>query len=127
VGRLGEWGKRERVYQFVTPNDERSGIFEKWLNRDEAAIANCLVSTTNNIDLTTPITDTPDTSQTLDEAVGDWKGLRLRLRQGLENAGRFYTELVSRVGEAAGIANGEPIWNGYLGQWMVGVKFADGC
>ncbi|RCJ32574.1 hypothetical protein A6770_41200 [Nostoc minutum NIES-26] len=73
------------------------------------------------------VTDTHNTSQTSDEAVGGWKGLRLKLRQGLESAGQFYTELVSKVGDAVGVADGEPIWNGYLGQWQVWVNFADGC
>jgi hypothetical protein len=56
-----------------------------------------------------------------------WKGLKLRLRQGLENASQFYTELVSKVGEAVGVADGEPVWNRYLGQWQACVNFADGC
>ncbi|QFS52021.1 hypothetical protein [Nostoc sphaeroides] len=46
---------------------------------------------------------------------------------GLDSAGSFYNELVSKVGEAVGIADGEPYWNGYLGQWQVWVNFADGC
>ncbi|MBU7585527.1 MAG: DUF3854 domain-containing protein [Nostoc sp. TH1S01] len=51
VGRLGSRGKRECVYKFVKTDDGRDCIFKKWLNRE-------LVSVTNNIDLTTPITDT---------------------------------------------------------------------
>ncbi|MBD2492351.1 plasmid replication protein, CyRepA1 family [Aulosira sp. FACHB-615] len=51
VGRLGERGKRECVYKFVAPDDGRSGIFEKWLNRE-------LVSVSNNINVPTLITDT---------------------------------------------------------------------
>ncbi|RCJ37294.1 hypothetical protein A6770_40350 [Nostoc minutum NIES-26] len=120
VGRLGPRGERECVYQFVPPNDERNVIFQKWLNRE-------LVSVTNNIELQTQVSDTHNNPQTSDEAVGGWKGLRLKLRQGLESAGQFYTELVSKVGEAIGVANGEPIWNDYLGQWQVWVNFADGC
>ncbi|RCJ41888.1 hypothetical protein A6770_35900 [Nostoc minutum NIES-26] len=85
------------------------------------------MSITSNVDIQTQVVDTLDTSQTLDEAVGGWKGLKLRLRQGLESAGRFYWELVSKVGEAVGVADSEPFWNEYLGNWMVGVKFADGC
>jgi hypothetical protein len=45
VGRLGPRGNRECVYKFVAPLDGRSGIFEKWLCRDELApktIANCV-------------------------------------------------------------------------------------
>ncbi|RCJ40660.1 hypothetical protein A6770_37425 [Nostoc minutum NIES-26] len=49
------------------------------------------------------------------------------MRQGLESAGSFYTELVSKVGEAIGVADGEPVWNAYLSQWQVWVSFADGC
>lgn len=32
VGLLGPRGKRECVYQFVAPDDGRSGIFSGWLN-----------------------------------------------------------------------------------------------
>ncbi|MHC5772229.1 MAG: hypothetical protein ACYTXI_43345 [Nostoc sp.] len=56
-----------------------------------------------------------------------WKGLKLKIQQGLDNAGSFYNELVSKVGEAVGVADGEPYWNRYLNQWQVWVKFADGC
>ncbi|WP_242058205.1 MULTISPECIES: plasmid replication protein, CyRepA1 family [Nostoc] len=130
VGRLGPRGKRESVYQFVVPDDGRSCIFEKWLRRNELAdktIANCLVSVTNNIELQTQVSDTLDTPLSSDEAVGGWNGLKLKLRQGLESAGSFYQELVSKVGEAVGVADGEPIWNGYLNQWQVWVNFGDGC
>ncbi len=120
IGRLGPKGKRECVYQFVPPDDERDSIFQKWLNRE-------LVSVTNNIELTTQVADTHDIPQTLDEATQGWKGLKLKLRQGLKSAGRFYNELVSSFGEAVGVANGEPFWNGYLGQWQVLVDFASGC
>jgi Domain of unknown function (DUF3854) len=51
VGRLGERGKRERVYQFVKPDDGRDGIFKKWLNRE-------LVSVSNNIDIQKQVSDT---------------------------------------------------------------------
>lgn len=56
-----------------------------------------------------------------------WTGLKLKLRQGLEDAGKFYQDLVNRVGEAVGVADGEPHWNGYLGQWQVWVNFKGGC
>ncbi len=146
MGRLGPRGNRESVYQFVASDDGRNVIFQKWLNRELVSVTSNIdirtqvtditaptshnhnwVSVTNNIDIQTQVSDTPHTSQTLDEAVGGWKGLRLKLRQGLESAGSFYTELISRVGEAVGIADGEPIWNAYLGQWQVWVNFADGC
>ncbi len=143
IGRLGERGKRERVYEFIKPDDGCDCIFEKWLNRDEVAAANCVsnsgvfsplrkaancpVSITNNISTSTFVADTPDTSQALDEVVGGWQGLKLRLRHGLESAGQFYTELVSKIGEAVGVADGEPFWNRYLGQWMIAVSFGDGC
>ncbi|MCC5632606.1 hypothetical protein LC613_33915 [Nostoc sphaeroides CHAB 2801] len=42
-----------------------------------------------------------------------WKGLKLKLQQGLDSAGSFYSELVSKVGFSVGIADGEPYWNGY--------------
>ncbi|MBE9209721.1 hypothetical protein IQ244_25155 [Nostoc sp. LEGE 06077] len=51
VGRLGPRGKREFVYKFVAPDDERSGIFKQRLNRE-------LVSVTNNIKLQNQVTDT---------------------------------------------------------------------
>ncbi|WP_256871998.1 plasmid replication protein, CyRepA1 family [Nostoc sp. TCL26-01] len=126
VGRLGPREKRESVYKFVAPDDQRDSIFGQWLNRDEAFSCES-VSVTHNIDLTTPMTDTPNTPQQLNEAALGWKGVKLRLQQGLENAGRFYTELISQVGEAVGVADGEPFWNGYLGQWQVAVSFANGC
>ncbi|MEH2431785.1 MAG: hypothetical protein V7K26_30710 [Nostoc sp.] len=56
-----------------------------------------------------------------------WKGLKLKMREGLDSAGRFYSELVSQVGFSVGVADGEPYWNGYLGQWQVWVKFGGGC
>ncbi|MBW4616813.1 MAG: hypothetical protein KME21_26930 [Desmonostoc vinosum HA7617-LM4] len=68
-----------------------------------------------------------DIPQILDEAVGGWKGLKLNLRQGLEGASRFYTLLVSSLGEAVGVADGEPFWNSYLRQWQVLVNFENGC
>ncbi|MEH2008037.1 hypothetical protein [Nostoc sp.] len=55
------------------------------------------------------------------------EGLILKLRQGLDSAGQFYTELVSKVGSSVGVADGEPYWNAYLGQWQVWVNFANRC
>jgi len=43
------------------------------------------------------------------------------------SAGQFYSELFSTVGEAVGIADGEPYWNAYLGQWQVWVNFQGSC
>jgi len=132
VGRLGKRENRECVYRFVAPDDQRDSIFGQWLNRDEA-FQNELVSVTNNISTTTPVIDTQsqDIPQTLTPVesppVLGWKGLKLNLRQGLDSAGQFYSELVSKIGEAVGVADGEPIWNGYLGQWQVAVNFADRC
>ncbi|MBW4689257.1 MAG: hypothetical protein KME40_30240 [Komarekiella atlantica HA4396-MV6] len=73
-----------------------------------------------------------DIPQTLDEAVVSdaatrWKGLQVRVQQGLEGAGRFYQELVTKLGKAVGIADGEPVWNQYQGCWQVAVNFATGC
>ncbi|MCC5633363.1 hypothetical protein LC613_38485 [Nostoc sphaeroides CHAB 2801] len=151
VGRLGKRENRECVYQFVAPDDQRDSIFGQWLNRDElfsresVSVTNNielqtpgidttsqlipkntdLVSATNNIDITTPVIDT--TSQILEEVVSSpqvlgWKGLKLKLQQGLDSAGQFYQQLVSTIGEAVGVADGEPYWNGYLGQWQVWVN-----
>ncbi len=140
VGRLGKRENRECVYRFVAPDDERDSIFGQWLNRDEASVlasaqntVSDLVSVTNNIVLPTPVIDTQSLHipQTLNEAesavVPAWKGLSLKLRQGLNSIGQFYQQLVSQLGDAIGVADGEPFWNAYLGQWQVAVNFAAGC
>jgi hypothetical protein len=129
VGRLGKRENRECVYRFVPVDDERDSIFGQWLNRDEL-FSFSSVSVTNNIDITTPVIDT--TSQILEEVVSSpqvqaWKGLKLKMQQGLDSAGQFYQQLVSTIGSAVGVADGEPYWNGYLGQWQVWVKFGSGC
>ena len=129
VGRLGKRENRECVYRFVAPDDQRDSIFGQWLNRDEL-FQNESVSVTNNIVLSTPVIDT--TSQILEEVVSSpqgqtWKGLKLKLQQGLDSIGSCYSELVSTIGSAVGVADGEPYWNAYLGQWQVWVKFADEC
>jgi Domain of unknown function (DUF3854) len=136
VGRLGKRENRECVYQFVAPDDQRDSIFEQWLNRDEA-FSRESVSVTNNISTTIPVIDTTpqDIPQTLtpveSSTVQGWKGLKLKLQQGLDSIGSSYNELIneliSKVGEAVGVADGEPYWNGYLGQWQVWVNFATGC
>jgi hypothetical protein len=132
VGRLGKRENRECVYQFVAPDDQRDSIFGQWLNRDEA-FSRDSVSVSNNISTTTPVIDTTpqDIPQTLtpveSSTVQGWKGLKLKLQQGLDSAGSFYQQLVSTIGEAVGVADGEPYWNGYLGQWQVWVNFGSGC
>ncbi|QLE45526.1 DUF3854 domain-containing protein (plasmid) [Nostoc sp. C052] len=152
IGRLGKRENRECVYQFVAPDDQRNSIFGQWLNRDELFLSES-VSVTNNISTTTPVTDTTSLSISHNTEVVSgtnnivfatplsdtalhtpenitilgWKGLKLKLQQGLDSAGRFYTELVSQVGSAVGVADGEPYWNGYLGQWQIAVNFASGC
>ncbi|MCC5633601.1 hypothetical protein LC613_39875 [Nostoc sphaeroides CHAB 2801] len=132
VGRLGKRENRECVYQFVAPDDQRDSIFGQWLNRDEVFLSE-LVSVSNNISTTTPVIDTTpqDIPQTLtaveSPTVQGWKGLMVKMQLGLNSAGSFYSELVSKVGSAVGIADGEPYWNGCLGQWQVWVNFADGC
>ncbi|MFN6453067.1 MAG: hypothetical protein RM022_012795 [Nostoc sp. EfeVER01] len=129
VGRLGKRENRECVYKFVAPDDQRDSIFGQWLNRDEA-FSRKSVSVTNNIVFSTPVIDT--TSQILEEGVSSpqgqaWKGLKLKLQQGLDSIGSSYSELVSSFGEAVGVADGEPYWNAYLGQWQVWVKFGLGA
>jgi hypothetical protein len=132
VGRLGKRENRECVYKFVAPNDQRDSIFGQWLNRDEVFLSES-VSVTNNIELQTPGIDTipidiPQTVTQVENPIAQgWKGLKLKLQQGLDSAGQFYQQLVSTIGSSIGIADGEPYWNGYLGQWQVWVKFADGC
>ncbi len=132
VGRLGKRENRECVYQFVAPDDQRDSIFGQWLNRDELFLSE-LVSVTNNKEFPTQVTDTTlqDIPQTLNQiespATLGWKGLKLKLQQGLDSAGQFYQQLVSTIGSAVGIADGEPYWNGCLGQWQVWVNFATGC
>jgi hypothetical protein len=66
-------------------------------------------------------------TQVEDPLVLGWKGLHLKLRLGLDSVGKFYQQLVSTIGEAVGVADGEPYWNGCLGQWQVWVNFATGC
>ena len=132
VGRLGKRENRECVYQFVAPDDERDSIFGQWLNRDELFLSES-VSVTNNIELQTPGIDTtpqdiPQTLTPVESSVTQrWKGLKLKIRLGLDSAGQFYQQLVSTIGEAVGVADGEPYWNGYLGQWQVWVNFGSGC
>ncbi|MBD2534079.1 DUF3854 domain-containing protein [Nostoc flagelliforme FACHB-838] len=132
IGRLGKRENRECVYQFVAPDDQRDSIFGQWLNRDEATKSES-VSVTNNISTTTPVIDTTlqDIPQTLtpveSPVTQGWKGLNLKMRLGLDSAGQFYQQLVSTIGKAIGVADGEPYWNGYLNQWQVWVNFADGC
>ncbi|MEH2071477.1 MAG: hypothetical protein V7K47_25560 [Nostoc sp.] len=104
------------MYKFVPPDDGRDAIFDSWLNRELVSVTNNIdlpiqvsdtsslltsqnsesVSVSNNIELHIQVSDTHDTPQTLDEAVGGWKGLKLRLQQGLNNAGRFYESLFPR-------------------------------
>ncbi|AUB44306.1 DNA primase (plasmid) [Nostoc flagelliforme CCNUN1] len=139
IGRLGKRENRECVYRFVAPDDQRDSIFGQWLNRDEASVlastqnaSSDLVSGINNKYIQTPLTDTSQsTPQMLNEvespATQAWKGLKLKLQQGLDSIGSSYSELISKVGSAIGIADGEPYWNAYLGQWQVWVNFAHGC
>ncbi|OYE04056.1 plasmid replication protein, CyRepA1 family [Nostoc sp. 'Peltigera membranacea cyanobiont' 232] len=128
VGRLGKRENRECVYRFVAPDDQRDSIFRQWFNWDEVFLSES-VSVTNNIEFPTQVTGTisDDIPQTLNQvespATQAWKGLKLKLQQGLDSAGQFYQQLVSAVGAAIGVADGEPYWNGYLGQWQVWVNF----
>jgi hypothetical protein len=55
-----------------------------------------------------------------------WAGLKLKLQHELQDAGRFYQEAISEIGEAIGIAEGEPFWNGFLNRWHIAVNFACG-
>ncbi|MCC5632668.1 hypothetical protein LC613_34275 [Nostoc sphaeroides CHAB 2801] len=141
---MGKRENRECVYQFVAPDDQRDSIFGQWLNRDEVFLSE-LVSVSNNISTTTPVTDTtslsishnsdfvsgstnnivfatpfsdtaPHTPENI--AILGWKGLMVKMQLGLSSAGSFYSELISQVGSSVGIADGEPYWNGYLGQWL---------
>ncbi|MGJ5634407.1 hypothetical protein, partial [Nostoc sp. CALU 1950] len=56
-----------------------------------------------------------------------WKGLKLKIQQGLDSAGSFYNELISTIGKAIGVADSEPYWNAYQNQWQVWVNFGSGC
>ncbi|MHC5917651.1 MAG: hypothetical protein ACYTXE_43265, partial [Nostoc sp.] len=51
----------------------------------------------------------------------------VKMQLGLNSAGDFYSELVPKVGFSLGVADGEPYWNAYLGQWQIWVNYADGC
>ncbi|WP_208766637.1 hypothetical protein [Nostoc flagelliforme] len=98
VGRLGSRDNRECVYRFVAPDDQRDSIFRHWLNRDEA-LNRELVSVINNIEFPTLIAGTisHDIPQTLNQvespATHGWKGLKLKLQQGLDSIGSSYSEL----------------------------------
>ncbi|MBW4558734.1 MAG: DUF3854 domain-containing protein [Trichormus sp. ATA11-4-KO1] len=141
VGRLGSRENREQVYEFIPPDDQRDLIFRQWLEQDESVhrfdeqkVSNShLVSPTSNKEMITQLSDTTPEAipQTLfkggESVVSGWKGLKLKLRQGLEGVGSFYQELVSKIGDAVGTADSEPIWNQYLSQWMIPVNFANGC
>ena len=133
---FGQWFNRDELFQselvsvnnnIVLPTpmiDTTSQLIPK--NTD-------LVSVTNNIEFLTQVTDTtshgiPLSLNQVESPVNQgWKGLKLKLQQGLDSAGSFYNELVSKVGEAVGVADGEPYWNAYLGQWQVWVNFGGGC
>jgi hypothetical protein len=105
IGRLGSRENRECVYQFVLPDDERDLIFGQWLSRDEASalastqnIVSDSVSVTNNIELPIQVIDTtlqdiPQASDSMESSsiTQGWKGLKLRLQQGLDNACKLYT------------------------------------
>ena len=101
----GKRENRECIYQFVVPDDQRDSIFGQWLNRDELFLSES-VSVINNIEFPTQVTDTtlqgiPQTLNQIESpATLGWKGLKLKLQQGLDSAGQFYSELVSKVGEA---------------------------
>ncbi|WP_317615940.1 hypothetical protein [Nostoc sp. 'Peltigera membranacea cyanobiont' 213] len=125
VGRLGKRENRECVYRFVAPDDERNSIFGQWLNRDELFLSES-VSVSNKISTTTPVTDTtslsishntevvsgtnnivfatplsdttPHTPENI--AILEWKALMLKMQLGLNSAGSFYSELISKVGLA---------------------------
>ncbi|MHC5917339.1 MAG: plasmid replication protein, CyRepA1 family, partial [Nostoc sp.] len=113
VGRLGKRENRECVYRFVAPDDQRDSIFGQWLNRDELFLSES-VSVTNNIVLSTPVIDTtslsishntevvsgtnnivfatplsdttPHTPENI--AIQGWKGLKLKMRLGLDSVGK---------------------------------------
>ncbi|MCC5633602.1 hypothetical protein LC613_39885 [Nostoc sphaeroides CHAB 2801] len=84
-------------------------------------------SNNNNIVLATPLSDTaPHTPENI--ATLGWKGLKLKLQQGLDSAGSFYQQLVSTIGSAVGVADGEPYWNGSEGAMaLFGLTMDRGC
>ncbi|MEH2034770.1 hypothetical protein [Nostoc sp.] len=45
------------------------------------------------------VIDASDAAQVKNPIAQGWKGLKLKMREGLDSAGRFYSELVSQVGE----------------------------
>ncbi|MBE8987766.1 hypothetical protein [Nostoc sp. LEGE 12450] len=59
-------------------------------------------------------------------ALQEWQK-RLKMHLELDNAGSFYTGLVSTIGKAIDVADGEPYWNAYLNQWQVWVNFGSEC
>ena len=65
-------------------------------------------------------------SEQTDNHLPLWVGLKLKLQHGLKDAGRFYQEAISEIGEAIGVAEGEPFWNEFLNRWHIAVNFACG-
>jgi hypothetical protein len=108
IGRLGERGNRERVYQFVPADDGRDVVFGQWLRRDEAAVANSSVSVTSNINVPTPITDTTplpsneDMGGQLDRTLSWWQQVKSytavvmeRVKDGVEAVKELLNTLTS--------------------------------
>ncbi|MHC5861849.1 hypothetical protein [Nostoc sp.] len=60
-----------------------------------------------------------------------WRGLTLKLRQGVKNvtdcADSLYQDLLGRFAAQQGKAESEPFWNPYLTKWVVSVVFPSGC
>ncbi|MCC5638746.1 hypothetical protein LC593_23505 [Nostoc sp. CHAB 5844] len=101
---------------------------------DIASNSKYMLLSTSNQEIITQLIDPKKPTEILETSfevessliIQGWQGLKLKLRQGLENAGSFYQALVLKIGDAIGIADGEPIWNQYQGNWMIPVNFANG-
>lgn len=79
---------------------------------------------TNSYELPLPATEQPQIQLT------GWKGLKLRLRQGLKITGRIwndlYSELSDTFGQVIGTSENEPLFNAYQQNWFIHVVFANG-
>ena len=92
-----------------------------------AVVEQPALSTLEEIKLDEIKTCESQVSKQTDNHLPLWTGLKLKLQHGLQDAGRFYQEAVLEIGEAIGVADGEPFWNAYLSRWHIAVNFACGC
>ncbi|MBG1261060.1 plasmid replication protein, CyRepA1 family [Nostoc commune] len=129
--------KLEAQAQTIIPSSQLSAVAETEINKlptlQEQKTQEIVVElqpalpTLEEIKLAELQASRSEVSEQTDNHLPLWAGLKLKLQQGLEDAGRFYKETVSEIGEAIGVADSEPFWNVYSNRWHVAVNFACGC